>query len=1038
MEGLDIERGAGDRVIGLRHDSDPLSGAGRGKSVIATVRAYLESVAGYYQLDLGLLDRMEERLEGEFNKDSCLRLQLRQTAVVRDFLVVTLQQTFNGLPIREQGITVRIKGGDNIITGSSSSVIDTIAIAQIDEPPKERHEQAATLLKRFAKKIGYGDFEVNRSRDFIYRYRAEQRLPPVEPEPTEANGGHFEHLLPELPLDPVPKGIEEGAYRYVSEIHFTTVSEQDGPLNWRALVDWEKTAVLLIRPLVSEVSGSVFLNDPISLSGDLQLDPNAQVALLDAQREMVSLERLVLPGGGANTELNGGLVTVQDVVSPNIAPPTEPGGDAAVFAYTADSDNFAAVCGYYTHDWLYRLMQNMGFDLPSYFDGATFPVIVDHRWSNTVNARAEGNAMGDGIGRYIYSFADSGSQVGIAADARVVAHEFGHGVLWDHLWSPNFAFAHGIGDALAAILFDPSSKAPDRFRTFPFNNVILRRHDRSVASGWGWGGPMDVGSYISTQIVSTTIFRIYRALGGDDLVLEEREHASRYSAYLMFHAAPLLAGVVPNTPEGFAGAMQDSDRGTLSFEGYAGGWAHKVVRWGFEKQDLYGGKPPKIDIFIPDGRGGEYDHTHTVDEAPGIWNRHRADGATGHETPRKGVENYLYVKVANRGRKAADRISVEVYRAVSDKGSVWPGDWSQLGDAIKVAGPLLPGGEVIVGPIPWCPEGCCEERILASATAKGDKSNTRTIAGSVPVKRLALADNNVAIRKMAVNCPEDDRPCDEEEGEAFYRYSVKFVCGCSKGDVVAAGRYWTAINVRNTSDAKIRFRKRFSVALPNERPGNVSRLSRNKLGAYEALEIDCEDIARHTKMPAGCFIKGFAVIESKVELDVIVVYTAAKHDGEVETMDIEEVKPRRLRMEPPPPPPPPPPPEEKKPDLIPVAPYPPGPPFFPSNYCHSPDELRIIVRNIGQGAAGPTTTRVEFYQEGVVTDLPTQALQPAGEAGDEVVLSVPIPPGCLSAQPFDQSETCLFRIIVNADPADGVEETDMANNNDSGSCGIAL
>lgn len=1039
MEGLKIEMGPGDRIIGLRHEEDPLEGAGRGKTAIAATRDYLRKVASYYSLDLKLLDKIEERINGEFSKGSGLKLQLRQTVAVRNFIVVTLQQTFDGLPVWEHGIAVHLKGVDNVVTGSSCRLTEKIEIHQVDHPPKGHHKQAAEVLEKFAEKMGLAGFKVSRNRDFIYRYDATQRLPAHEPEPTKDNGGHFEHYLPELELEALPKGIEDGQYRYVTEVHFMADSNRVGPINWRALIDWDSGAVLYIRPLVSEVSGSVFLNDPISLSGDPQLDPHAQIALLDAQRELVALERLVLPGGGSNTELNGELITVQDVVAPNIAPPTEPGGNSAVFDYTADSDNFAAVCAYYTHDRLYRLMHHMGFDLSTYFDGASFPVTVDHRWSNTVNAMAPGNALGNGIGRYIYSFADNGSQVGIATDPRVVTHEFGHGILWDQLWSPNFAFAHGLGDALAAILFDPSSQAPDRFRTFPFNNVILRRHDRSVASGWGWGGPMDLGSYISTQIVSTTIFCIYRALGGDDLAIEEREHASRYTAYLMLHAVPLLTGVVPNTPEGFSSAMQECDEGTVNFEGFAGGWAHKVVRWGFEKQDLYGGKPPEIDIYIPDGRNGEYYHSNIIDNAPGIWNRHRPDGGNGHETPRKGVENYLYVRVGNRGAQAADGVAVKVFRASANTGEVWPGDWEQLGNTLDAAAQILPGHDRVVGPIPWCPQGCCEERILASANTKGDKSNAETITGSVPAKRLALADNNLAIRKMDVNCPEDDRPCNDETDKTFYRYAVKFVCGCSKGHVVAAGRFWTAINVGNTRDKKIRFRKRFSIALPNEQAGHVSELSHNQLGAFEALEIDCEDIARHTRMPAGCFIKGFAVIESEVELDVTAVYTAAKHDGEVETIDIEDIEPRQVRVVPQPPPPPPPPPaKEKKPDLVPVAPYPPGPPFFPSNYCHSPKELRIIVRNIGQGPAGATTTRVEFFQEGVVVDLPTQALDPAGGANDEVVLSVQIPQGCLSAKPFDQSETCAFRIIVNADPADGVAETDSTNNIDTSSCGIAL
>jgi hypothetical protein len=301
-----------------------------------------------------------------------------------------------------------------------------------------------------------------------------------------------------------------------------------------------------------------------------------------------------------------------------------------------------------------------------------------------------------------------------------------------------------------------------------------------------------------------------------------------------------------------------------------------------------------------------------------------------------------------------------------------------------------------------------------------------TITGKLPARRLVLGDNNIAVRTMEVNRPDEDRECDGG-AERHYRYSVKFVCGCTKGHVVAAGKYFTAINVRNTSDEHITFTKRFSVALPGEQPGNVSGVTWNKLGPYEALEIDCEDIARHNRMPECCFLKGFAVIESEVELDVTVVYTAAKSAGEVETMDVESIGPRIIKKKrrTPPDDKVPPPDRPKLPDLIPVKPFPPGPPPFPSNYCLSRRELRVIVRNQGEGPAGPSTTRVEFTEVGVVEEKPTPALAP----GAETMLSFPIPPNCVV-------ESCPFRVIVNAKPADNVEESNSSNNVDSSSCGV--
>src|SRR5205814_1986596 len=111
----------------------------------------------------------------------------------------------------------------------------------------------------------------------------------------------------------------------------------------------------------------------------------------------------------------------------------------------------------------------------------------------------------------------------------------------------------------------------------------------------------------------------------------------------------------------------------------------------------------------------------------------------------------------------------------------------------------------------------------------------------------------------------------------MFQYAVKFVCGKSDGKVVAPGVYFTAINVHNPTYAGIGFRKKIAIALPGEKAGRVTRFFPARLGPDEALEIDCEDIRRHAESPEG-FLKGFVVIETEVELDVVAVYTATGAD----------------------------------------------------------------------------------------------------------------------------------------------------------------
>jgi hypothetical protein len=132
---------------------------------------------------------------------------------------------------------------------------------------------------------------------------------------------------------------------------------------------------------------------------------------------------------------------------------------------------------------------------------------------------------------------------------------------------------------------------------------------------------------------------------------------------------------------------------------------------------------------------------------------------------------------------------------------------------------------------------------------------------------------------------------DRERVGVWHQYSVKFVCGRPNAPVVAPGRYFTAINVHNPNQGVARFRKKIAVALPGERPGPISPFFDATLKADQAFEIDCPDILRHARTNAP-FLKGFVVIESRLELDVVAVYTAG--GAQVETLHTERVPSRRM------------------------------------------------------------------------------------------------------------------------------------------------
>lgn len=147
----------------------------------------------------------------------------------------------------------------------------------------------------------------------------------------------------------------------------------------------------------------------------------------------------------------------------------------------------------------------------------------------------------------------------------------------------------------------------------------------------------------------------------------------------------------------------------------------------------------------------------------------------------------------------------------------------------------------------------------------------------------------------AVSAQPDDVPV--EARGLKHQYAVKFLCGqvggaAEEGGIVAPGRYFTAINVHNPTQKTVAsFRKKVAQALPWQKPGPVSKFSEGRLGPDLAMEVDCPEILKMLGAAPGKAAKGFLVIESSVELDVVGVYSAAAGQG-VSTLFMERV-PRR-------------------------------------------------------------------------------------------------------------------------------------------------
>ena len=117
-----------------------------------------------------------------------------------------------------------------------------------------------------------------------------------------------------------------------------------------------------------------------------------------------------------------------------------------------------------------------------------------------------------------------------------------------------------------------------------------------------------------------------------------------------------------------------------------------------------------------------------------------------------------------------------------------------------------------------------------------------------------------------------------------FRYAVKVAAGFATASleptqhIVAPGAYFTAINVSNPSNCKsVDFTWRLSMAnRVGAPPGATSSPRKETLRPGLSVEIDNPDMFRYLHQP---FNKGFVIIDSPCELDIVAVYSCAQASG---------------------------------------------------------------------------------------------------------------------------------------------------------------
>ena len=222
----------------------------------------------------------------------------------------------------------------------------------------------------------------------------------------------------------------------------------------------------------------------------------------------------------------------------------------------------------------------------------------------------------------------------------------------------------------------------------------------------------------------------------------------------------------PGRPARLGTAARDGGRLHLDLNSpaqtHAGGAYRKVVRWAFEKQGVFRapgqpvtveGKPPAVDVYIDDGRHGEYPFQAKPLELHGHLepDRRRAPAEVCTRSPSSGTPTTRYVRIKNRGTQAATNIVVKGFHCLPGVGLEFPTDWVPMTTSLLPAPNLAANNSVgvVVGPFQWTPSQVGHECMFFSVYGKGDAGNIDGhVVGPIPEWRLVPHDNNIGQRNV--------------------------------------------------------------------------------------------------------------------------------------------------------------------------------------------------------------------------------------------------------------------------------------------------
>jgi hypothetical protein len=539
--------------------------------------------------------------------------------------------------------------------------------------------------------------------------------------------------LPTATRDFLRTGAEPDGHMHL--VRDFTVETKEPSEDFQVIVDATSGEVLYLKALSERVRADflVYLPDPVTESGDATLDMNSTNAALNPFLHPVKAE--ISSASGGPYELKGDLVECRGNLDP---PDTNPPSNnaAAEFKFDATAPEFLYANAYYWLDSIAR-----------YFALAGVPVATVHVDPQASETRFRGSTYPVEIHCEEVDVAD-------AADMSVMIHEYVHAVYqWlgrDHGGSSS-GYEHSVCDAVPAIFRDRFNVNPagyGRTDTFPWDNNVNDQWDaeRSLDRGEKFNAGYAYGLVLRNSMLATAFWDAYIGIGGSSASAEVRAVAGDELVETLLGMIQITTDADSDDPVKIAKNCINADMART------GGLYGKVLNDAFVERGLW--LPPAIDLMIrdhPKDRGW-HPSTQLRLQSPDIWVRNNpSHPELGHQRPIAGQTNYVYVRVHNRGVRAAPQSAFDVAVARSDSvtGRIHSKDFQLVG-TLEIKTPVAAGGWVRVGPLPWTPTTVGKTRLSAVVHGAPDPAIPMTLIRPVRHNRLVRLDNNVAKRDVMV------------------------------------------------------------------------------------------------------------------------------------------------------------------------------------------------------------------------------------------------------------------------------------------------